>query len=727
MKQKLFFMALFLPFLLIAQDSLNVRWLGGWPFGRAEYTSAGLINGHRYVMLTAGGGILILNVDNPAQPANVSEIITQSDRPHTYFTSNLLFIAERPFGLKIYDLQNPAAPTLLGELDAIYYITDVVVKGNFAYITDAYKLRIIDISNPASPYEVGNCNIREPPCYPATGIAVKGSYAYCVNSVSSSGLEGGDLVVIDIFNPANPFVVYDTVVYGNLYGPKIYGNYLFIFYLYGGGTTIFDISNPVHPVYCNDMAGVGQDCVVYENYLYFPDWDSINGGGFGVYDITDIHSPIRVGWCPLPDTVFWYKGVEYFNGYVFIAHPWGGLRSIDATAIQNPYVIGHYQTPGYLRNVFIRDNYAYLGSENMLNIVDISNPQNCEVIGALGFEDVANMMYLGENYAYITGGEFEAGRLNVIDVSVPSNPVKLGDCYIPNCYGVWGVWARDSFVYVADHTPGLTIVNASNPQMPYVVSTYDSVVCPFYEITGAGDYVYMAGVVQHGGLSIINVQDPLHPFRTSFLETDQGNLTLDNNRIYIAGSDSLFIIDVTNPYFPVLIGCLPHAYLWDVDASGNLAIGVSLSYIRLLRVLDVSNPNSPVELGYYNAPRGYYYGVDVVYKNGYIYVAQWHLGLHIYQYYGEWITEEDKKPIPENLQVKSLRDCIEFTYYLKNPSRVKIFFIDVLGRVLEKREQHRPSGTYTERIDKQGFASGVYFLLIKTNDWACAKKVVVIR
>ncbi|MEO0190296.1 MAG: T9SS type A sorting domain-containing protein, partial [candidate division WOR-3 bacterium] len=720
-----------LPFLLIAQDSLNVRWLGAWPFGTAQKMSAGLINGHRYVMLTAGGGILILNVDDPTQPVKVSQIITRSDRPHTYFTSNLLFVAERSFGLKIYDLQNPAEPVLLGGLDAIYSVNEVFVKGNYAYITDSYKLRIIDISNPYSPFEIGSCNILEPPCYSATGIAVKGDYAYCVMPFTPTTF-GGELVGINIFDPAHPYRIYDTTGVPNLSGAKIYGNYLFVFFLFGGGTMIFDISEPGHPVYCCEMGGSGKDCEVYENYLYFPDYDSINGYGFGIYDITDIHSPIKIGWCPLPDTVWCYKGVSYLNGYVFLSHTWGGLRSIDATDPQNPYEIGHYQTPGCLRNVFVRGNYAYLCSENMLNIVDISNPANCQEVGSLAFENNSNMMYLGENYAYVTCGEFENGKLNVIDISIPTNPVKLGECYIPNCYGVWGVWARDSFVYVADHTPGLTIVNVANPQMPYVVSTYDSVVCPFYDIAGAGDYVYMAGVVQHGGLSIINVHDPLHPFRTSFLECNQGNLTLDNNRIYIAGNDTLFVIDVTNPYLPMLIGCLPQAYFYDIDASGNIATGVRLDassspIIKLLSVLDVSNPNSITELGYYDAPPGEYYGVDVVYKNSYIYIAQWFLGLHIYQYYGEGISEEKASPASENLQIKNLKEDIEFTYYLKNPSEVKISFIDILGRVLERQKEYKQSGIHTGRIDKQRFSSGVYFLMIETNDWTCVKKVVVIR
>jgi hypothetical protein len=60
---------------------------------------------------------------------------------------------------------------------------------------------VIDISDPAQPAEVGSCSTPGP----ATGVAVRGSYAYV--AAGDAGLR-----VMDISNPASPIEVgyFDT-------------------------------------------------------------------------------------------------------------------------------------------------------------------------------------------------------------------------------------------------------------------------------------------------------------------------------------------------------------------------------------------------------------------------------------------------------------------------------------------------------------------------------------
>ena len=64
-------------------------------------------------------------------------------------------------GLKIYEVQNPAAPVLLGGLaldNSQQYVgvSDVVVSGERAYIAAGNRgLQILDVSNPAEPARIG--------------------------------------------------------------------------------------------------------------------------------------------------------------------------------------------------------------------------------------------------------------------------------------------------------------------------------------------------------------------------------------------------------------------------------------------------------------------------------------------------------------------------------------------------------------------------------------------
>ena len=61
-------------------------------------------------------------------------------------------------GLRIIDVSNPAAPTEVGSFDTPGQSYDVQVVGSLVYVADDSWLRIIDVSNPAAPTEVGSFN-----------------------------------------------------------------------------------------------------------------------------------------------------------------------------------------------------------------------------------------------------------------------------------------------------------------------------------------------------------------------------------------------------------------------------------------------------------------------------------------------------------------------------------------------------------------------------------------
>ena len=70
---------------IYAQDSLNVRFVGGYPFGQNWWpylypgvfpaVTSGKINNHKYIFDASGSGIMILNVDDASNPQRVGSII----------------------------------------------------------------------------------------------------------------------------------------------------------------------------------------------------------------------------------------------------------------------------------------------------------------------------------------------------------------------------------------------------------------------------------------------------------------------------------------------------------------------------------------------------------------------------------------------------------------------------------------------------------------------------
>ncbi|NIV33636.1 MAG: hypothetical protein GWN58_30575, partial [Anaerolineae bacterium] len=84
-------------------------------------------------------------------------------------------------------------------------IVDVAVAGDYVYVAAFVDgLRIIDVSDPAAPFEVGFYYTG----WYALGVAVAGPYAYVAN-------DGSGLRIIDVSDPSAPFEVgfYDTPGY----------------------------------------------------------------------------------------------------------------------------------------------------------------------------------------------------------------------------------------------------------------------------------------------------------------------------------------------------------------------------------------------------------------------------------------------------------------------------------------------------------------------------------
>jgi hypothetical protein len=91
--------------------------------------------------------------------------------------------------LVILDVSNPTHPAVAGRTDVLPWIMrGLAVMGTYAYVAAAGSgLRIINITNPGAPSEVGFCDTPGN----AFGVAVAGSYAYVADS------EGG-LVILDL-------------------------------------------------------------------------------------------------------------------------------------------------------------------------------------------------------------------------------------------------------------------------------------------------------------------------------------------------------------------------------------------------------------------------------------------------------------------------------------------------------------------------------------------------
>jgi hypothetical protein len=158
---------------------------------------------------------------------------------------------------------------------------DVVVSGDYAYIADSYNgLRIVDISDPANPRELGHF---DPPGSTAgNGLDYAPPYAYLA--------DGLGLLVLDVTDPTAPAEVgfYDSIGFAVKVG--ISGDYA---YVAGreGGLNIADISDPANPIHIANYFEAGsvhvRDVSVAGSYVYV----AMDGNGLRVVDVSDPANP----------------------------------------------------------------------------------------------------------------------------------------------------------------------------------------------------------------------------------------------------------------------------------------------------------------------------------------------------------------------------------------------------------------------------------------------------
>ena len=260
-------------------DSLNVQFVGNWPFARAiavVYDSA-----RQNAFCGSGGGVYILDLSTPANPIKLSEQIhtrgvvcdlfydchskilyiadsrggieiwditdqtmpsklSHFDTPDfaegVYVVDSFAYVAANDSGLYVLNVSDPQNPREISHYDSLNTAIEVFVTGSFAYVSDwTFFFHVIDISNPTTPQEVGSCFI---PCL-VSDIFVHGLYAFVVGQ--------GGLCIVDISTPTDPQVIGNVTPHFNSYSVYVLSNCAYVSDN-GGSLRIFDISTPSSPV-----------------------------------------------------------------------------------------------------------------------------------------------------------------------------------------------------------------------------------------------------------------------------------------------------------------------------------------------------------------------------------------------------------------------------------------------------------------------------------------------
>lgn len=294
--------------------------------------------------------------------------------------------------------------SLVGHLDTPDHATDIVVQGDYAYICDRSALRIIDISVPTAPEEVGAFTALGSSC---SALAVEDDYAYVGTGMA--------LKIIDISTPESPTQAGQVSLYIN-YGVDVQGDYAYV--------VDYDSQNS------------------YQSRLY-------------TIDIATKTAPFVV-----VSKVFstYLNDVDVSGNYAYLANHDNGLRVIDISVPSSLSEVGFLDSPTASRGVTVIGDLVYLAEGDGLRIVDVSDPASPSLLSFFHTSANAEKCVVYSGYAYIA--THNTGIV-MVNVQNPSAPI-LVDIY-DTAGNANDVEAANGLIYVADYDNGLVILKPGFP------------------------------------------------------------------------------------------------------------------------------------------------------------------------------------------------------------------------------------------------------------------------
>jgi hypothetical protein len=526
-----------------------------------NYAYCGLVN-----------GVMILDISVVSNPTMLSQLYLPGGQVVRLTKSgNLLYVSDGLGGMRIVDVSEPAHPRALGSIVVPVngFASDVAISGHFAYLANGLNgLRIVDVSNPMTPLLIGRYYTRGF----SRGVEIFGDTAFLDN-------EYAGMDIVSLSNPVSPVLIGSTFPGPGVFGIPYYelgvrGNFLYA--ACRDTCLVFDVSNPASPT---RVAYMPRRADYYD--LAFRDVDdefghrtllyTVDEWEYDIFDITDSLNPIATSLANGPDNDVFYH-LALTPEYTFIPCNFSGLWILDGEHFQD--TVGRYHAPGWIRDIAIEGNRAYVVSNNEgVRILDISNPESPTTLGAFLLNDYASEV---ERYA------FEGNRMCLVKHGYPdtlliidaTDPLNLTYYAYPVKNYLAAVAIKGNRVYLSEYMSlYLRILDISDPEAATEIGHYQSPDFRAMCFAVDGDLTYLC---TYSGLEILNTGDPsnivLIGTCPNLLNTPY-DIKIHNGRAYIIGTGGCQVVDVSNPASPVTLAVRDtiEAPAIDISADGNFA------------------------------------------------------------------------------------------------------------------------------------------------------------
>ena len=393
-----------------------------------------------------------------------------------------------------------------------------------------------------------------------------------------------------------------------------------------------------------------------------------------VIDVSDTSRPRRLDYLVLGGPVL---DIAVADDVVYVAAgDNAGLYIIDASSPADLAVLNNLYAFSPLRGVAVSGDYAFV-STDQLHVLEIADPASPVEVAThqhpQDFTAAGKVAAVQGGHVYTLYRDYvkRAGGFRVVDVSVPTAPVSLGEFQAGAAVHDMVAVGEHAFLLVGEAVPHLAVADISDPTSPFEIPLPKEAQWPGSSLAAAGGFLYLAypgSEAPTGGLRILDIADPSRPAevarydgigpeiwelaisgRHAFVTTGEGLLALDvavpsaptkagayafdrvtgfgrnlvvegDYALVGGGPHGLQVVDTSDPLRPVVVS--------QIDTEGHTwAVALDGGYVYLadeyngLRVVDVSDPLHPSGVGFYDVPGPYEFFHGVAVEDGYAYVA----------------------------------------------------------------------------------------------------------
>ncbi len=292
--------------------------------------------------------------------------------------------------------------------------------------------------------------------------------------------------------------------------------------------------------------------------------------------------------------------------------------------------------------------FAILGCGTGTSIVDVTVPAApSEKAFITGVSSQWREMKSYDHYAYIVT-EGSGGGMQIVDLA--TNPPSLVTTYTATFSTAHTITIVGHFAYVSGcrnsggGAVGIRFLDLTNPIAPVDVGGWNGVYTHDCQVRGNTLY---ASNISNSEFTILNITNKAAPViikQFTWAGNSSHNADLSGDGRYLLTTDEvagghLHVFDLIDPVNPVQVAewtANPGAIIHNIHIKGTLAF-ISY-YTEGTRVVDISNPAFPVEVGYYDTwpgASGGFNGNWEVYPyavSGNLYLSDISTGLYIVRY-----------------------------------------------------------------------------------------------